>query len=212
MRIVCWESNSKLFLLIGLFVVVLLAPKSVFSATLYFSPNDVEMYRGDTISVSVRLDVDEGECVNTVDATVNYGDVVRAIDVSRGDSILSLWLEDPVINETKKNGGRIIAVGTTTLRTLESAASLHSEHTYNTNSNDKSYIQAASGETDIFIYPGYKFKIVDILITNFHLPKSTLLMLVSAFVNSTNFTLDCYKKAVDQNYRFYSFGDAMFIF
>ncbi len=103
-----------------------------------------------------------------------------------------------LINETKKNGGRVIAVGTTSCRTLESVASYHGE------------IKECEGFTDIFIYPGYKFKILDGLITNFHLPESTLIMLVSAFAGY-DFIMDTYKTAVEKKYRFFSFGDAMFI-
>lgn len=124
------------------------------------------------------------------------------------------------INSVKANGGRIIAVGTTSVRTLETVASKFGE------------IKADKGETDIFIYPGYKFKVVDGLITNFHLPKSTLLMLVSAFAeqniseeesandkNSStqssfagrDLILDAYKHAISEKYRFFSFGDAMLI-
>lgn len=103
-----------------------------------------------------------------------------------------------LINDTRANGGNIICVGTTTVRTLETVA------------NDKGYIMPSSGWTDIFIYPGYKFKIVDKLITNFHLPESTLLMLVSAF-SSREIVLNAYKEAVKERYRFFSFGDAMLI-
>ncbi len=103
-----------------------------------------------------------------------------------------------LINETKKKKGRIICVGTTSTRTLESIA------------DKKGFVKATSMWTDIFIYPGYKFKITDCLITNFHLPESTLLMLVSAF-SSREIMLDAYKKAVDERYRFFSFGDAMYI-
>lgn len=103
-----------------------------------------------------------------------------------------------LILETKKNGGRVIAVGTTSIRTLEAAAT------------DINRIAGKSGWTDIFIYPGYQFKIVDALITNFHLPKSTLLMLISAFAGR-EFVLKAYKYAVQKRYRFFSFGDAMFI-
>lgn len=103
-----------------------------------------------------------------------------------------------LINETKKSGGRVIAVGTTSCRTLESA------------SEQDGTITAKSGRTDIFIYPGYKFKCIDALITNFHLPESTLIMLVSAFCGREN-TLNAYKTAVEEKYRFFSFGDAMFI-
>ncbi|WP_058486108.1 tRNA preQ1(34) S-adenosylmethionine ribosyltransferase-isomerase QueA [Defluviitalea phaphyphila] len=102
------------------------------------------------------------------------------------------------INRCKRNGGRIIAVGTTSCRTLESCA------------DENGIIKGKSGWTDIFIYPGYKFKIVDALITNFHLPESTLIMLVSALA-SREIILNAYKKAVDMKYRFFSFGDAMFI-
>ena len=103
-----------------------------------------------------------------------------------------------LIQRTKISGGRVIAVGTTSVRTLESAAL------------DKNSVQVGSNSTKIFIYPGYKFKIVDALITNFHLPKSTLIMLVSAFAGR-DFILSAYKNAVDNRYRFFSFGDAMFI-
>ena len=103
-----------------------------------------------------------------------------------------------LINKTKKNGGRIIAVGTTSCRTLESVASLYGE------------IKPCDGFTDIFIYPGYKFKVLDGLITNFHLPESTLIMLVAAFSGYDNI-MNAYKVAVEGKYRFFSFGDAMFI-
>lgn len=102
------------------------------------------------------------------------------------------------INEVKRNNGKIIAVGTTTTRTLEAVA------------NSKGIIIPQRGWTDIFIYPGYKFKIIDKLITNFHLPESTLLMLVSALAGRENI-LYAYNKAVENKYRFFSFGDAMFI-
>jgi len=103
-----------------------------------------------------------------------------------------------LINQTKANGGRVIAVGTTTCRTLESVASFYNE------------ISEHDGYTDIFIYPGYKFKVLDGLITNFHLPESTLIMLVSAFMGYDN-TMNAYKIAVDEKYRFFSFGDCMLI-
>ncbi len=102
-----------------------------------------------------------------------------------------------LINETKQNGGRVICVGTTSCRTLESAA-------------NKGEITECSDDTDIFIYPGYKFKCMDGLITNFHLPESTLIMLVSAFAGY-DFTMEAYRHAVEQKYRFFSFGDAMLI-
>lgn len=103
-----------------------------------------------------------------------------------------------IINETKEKGGRVICVGTTSCRTIESVATKYGR------------IKECSGDTDIFIYPGYKFKSMDALITNFHLPESTLIMLVSAFAGYEN-TMRAYKIAVDEKYRFFSFGDAMFI-
>ena len=102
------------------------------------------------------------------------------------------------IKECKQRGGRIIAVGTTACRTLESAATLHGE------------IIPCSHDTDIFIYPGYEFKAIDGLITNFHLPESTLIMLVSAFLGREE-TLAAYKTAIEKKYRFFSFGDSMAI-
>lgn len=102
-----------------------------------------------------------------------------------------------LINDTKKNGGRVICVGTTSCRTVESVAS-------------KGGITADEGDTSIFIYPGYEFKCMDALITNFHLPESTLIMLVSALAGREN-VLNAYKTAVKEKYRFFSFGDAMFI-
>lgn len=102
------------------------------------------------------------------------------------------------INDAKKNGKRVISVGTTSCRTLESAA------------DENGFVKATSGWTEIFIYPGYHFKVIDALITNFHLPESTLLMLVSALAGRDNI-LNAYKTAVKEQYRFFSFGDAMFI-
>ena len=102
------------------------------------------------------------------------------------------------IEQTRAAGGRIIAVGTTSCRTLESATDA-----------DGNFIRK-SGWTDIFIYPGYRFHILDALITNFHLPESTLIMLVSALAGREH-TLAAYRAAVEKRYRFFSFGDAMFI-
>ena len=103
-----------------------------------------------------------------------------------------------IINDTKKRGGRVIAVGTTSTRTLESVA------------DEDGTMHAAGGCTEIFIYPGYKFKCIDALITNFHLPESTLLMLVSALAGKEHI-MHAYETAVQERYRFFSFGDAMFI-
>ena len=103
-----------------------------------------------------------------------------------------------MINETRKNKGRIISVGTTSCRTLETAA------------DEEGILHPGSGWTDIFIYPGYRFRIVDGLVTNFHLPESTLLMLVSALAGREH-VLAAYEEAVRERYRFFSFGDAMLI-
>ena len=103
-----------------------------------------------------------------------------------------------LINDTKKAGGRVISVGTTSCRTLESA------------STEDGVVHPGSGWTEIFIYPGYRFKMIDGLITNFHLPESTLLMLVSALAGKDHI-MAAYQEAVKERYRFFSFGDAMFI-
>lgn len=103
-----------------------------------------------------------------------------------------------LLNKTRQNGNKIIAVGTTSTRVLETIA------------DEKGNFKAQSGNTKIFIYPGYKFKGIDALLTNFHLPKSTLIMLISALAGKEN-VLNAYKKAVDKKYRFFSFGDCMFI-
>ena len=104
-----------------------------------------------------------------------------------------------ILNKAKKDGRRIVAVGTTSTRTLETIAS-----------NNNGLFKESAGNTDIFIYPGYKFKAIDALITNFHLPKSTLVMLVSALAGRENI-LNAYNEAIKEQYRFFSFGDAMFI-
>ncbi len=110
-----------------------------------------------------------------------------------------------IINETKENGGRIFSVGTTSCRTVESAATL------NEDGQSSAYqVKPGHGNTGIFIYPGYEFKIIDCLITNFHLPKSTLLMLISALYDREKI-LEVYKTAVEEKYRFFSYGDAMLI-
>ena len=103
-----------------------------------------------------------------------------------------------IINETKKRGNRIIAVGTTSTRTLETIG------------DENGFVREQSGWTDIFIYPGYKYKVIDELITNFHLPESTLIMLVSALAGKEN-VMNAYNTAVDEKYRFFSFGDSMLI-
>ena len=102
------------------------------------------------------------------------------------------------INHAKDTGNRVVCVGTTSCRTIESAA------------DEKGRLKACSGWTEIFIYPGYRFKVLDCLITNFHLPESTLIMLVSALAGREN-VLRAYEEAVKEGYRFFSFGDAMYI-
>ncbi|MBR3004457.1 MAG: S-adenosylmethionine:tRNA ribosyltransferase-isomerase, partial [Lachnospiraceae bacterium] len=104
-----------------------------------------------------------------------------------------------IINNARSAGGHIICVDTTSTRTLESVA------------DENGFMKASSGWTDIFIYPGYRFKVTDCLITNFHLPESTLLMLVSAF-SSREMIMHAYEEAVSERYRFFSFGDAMFLY
>lgn len=105
---------------------------------------------------------------------------------------------EKLFNETKKRGGKVFACGTTTVRALES------------NTTEEGFLKSGKGFTNLFIYPGYKFKAIDALITNFHLPKSTLLLLVSAFAGREEI-LHCYKEAIKKKYKFYSFGDAMLI-
>ena len=148
---------------------------------------------------------DKGIIVNYVTLHVGLG-TFRPIEV---DNILEHHMHSEyyvmdkttadILNKAKSEGRRIIAVGTTSTRVLETIAS-----------NNNSKFVACSGNTDIFIYPGYKFKAIDCLITNFHLPKSTLIMLVSALASKENI-LHAYNTAVASKYRFFSFGDAMFI-
>jgi len=144
--------------------------------------------------------------VETTEVTLHVGagtyQPVRTDDI-RDHTMHSEYLEVSeatvaAINETKARGGRVIAVGTTSVRSLETAAR-------------NGTLQPYAGETDIFIYPGYEFQVVDAMLTNFHLSESTLLMLVSAFAGR-EFILDAYQHAVDERYRFFSYGDAMFIF
>lgn len=148
----------------------------------------------------------EGEGVDIASVTLHVGlGTFRPVKV---DNILEHHMhsefyqieesEAEKINRAKEKGGRVICVGTTSCRTIESAA------------DENGHLRAGSGWTDIFIYPGYKFKLLDCLITNFHLPESTLLMLVSALAGREH-VLAAYEEAVRERYRFFSFGDAMFI-
>lgn len=149
----------------------------------------------------------EDKGVNLVELTLHVGlGTFRPVSVDNVDehemhSEFYQLSEDAAakLNEVKANGGRIVAVGTTSIRTLETIGSKFDGE-----------IKADSGWTNIFIKPGYEFKVVDAFSTNFHLPKSTLVMLVSAFAGR-DFVLDAYKHAVDEKYRFFSFGDAMFV-
>lgn len=153
------------------------------------------------------LDLIRADGVEIADVTLHVGlgtfRPVKVEDVTK-HRMHSEWYrvlpeEAEKINRARKEGGRVICVGTTSCRTIESAT------------DENGILQAGEGDTDIFIYPGYDFKIVDALITNFHLPESTLLMLVSAFAGREKI-LKAYREAVNERYRFFSFGDAMFIF
>ena len=151
----------------------------------------------------------------------------KEVDVAKLPLLNPATLERPHRRRTHRDHSapfplcRVIAVGTTTVRTLEGVAQLtiSNKQFNNETIGDRRYeigdsvvkLRPYVGEINIFIKPGFNFKIVDGMITNFHLPKSTLLMLVSAFAGSRQFMLKCYKKAVKKKYRFYSFGDAMFI-
>ena len=147
---------------------------------------------------------DKGVGVAQITLHVGYGTFVPVrVDDIRDHEIHSEFftVSEEVsqrINQTKERGGRVIAVGTTSVRTLEFLA------------DDRGRIRPDSGQCNLFIYPGYTFKCVDAMITNFHLPKSTLLMLISAFYSREKM-LDAYKTAVSERYRFFSYGDAMFI-
>ena len=141
--------------------------------------------------------------INIVYVTLHVGlGTFRPDDVTKHEMHSEYFVIDEkackIINETKKQGGRVIAVGTTSCRVLESAT------------DENGIIHPMAKETKIFIYPGYKFKMLDALITNFHLPESTLIMLVSALAGKENI-MKAYDKAVKEKYRFFSFGDCMFI-
>ncbi len=135
----------------------------------------------------------------------------RVEDHTMHSEVVEIPLETAeAINRAKQEGRRVIAVGTTTVRTLEGVAQLAAKFS-GQETKEKIWLEPYRGDLTIFITPGFEFKIVNALITNFHLPKSTLLMLVAAFAGDQKFILDCYREAVTENYRFYSFGDAMFL-
>ncbi len=146
----------------------------------------------------------KGVKIAAVTLHVGYGTFlpIRSKDIRR-HRIHAEWFSisqtaADLINQSKKNGNRIIAVGTTCVRALESV------------SDDQGAVVAGSGSCDLFIFPGYRFKVIDAMITNFHLPQSTLIMLVAAFAGRENI-LNAYREAIEQKYRFYSYGDAMMI-
>jgi S-adenosylmethionine:tRNA ribosyltransferase-isomerase len=162
------------------------------TAGLHFTPELIQQLKEHGINlVKILLHVGLGTF-----RPVNVDDI-REHDMHSEYYEISQQAAD-VINKTRQQGGRIIAVGTTSVRTLETVADEHG------------MVKAASGNTNIFIYPGYQFKCVEGLVTNFHLPKSTLLMLISALTDREKI-LATYKVAVEQKYRFFSFGDAMLI-
>ena len=162
------------------------------TAGLHFTPELLEEIR----AMGVKI------CYVTLHVGLGTFRPVKAEDISEHEMhseycMISKETAD-IINETKKSGGRVICVGTTSCRTVESFAA------------EDGTMEERAGWTNIFIYPGYRFKVLDALITNFHLPESTLIMLVSALAGREH-VLAAYKEAVEQKYRFFSFGDAMFI-
>ena len=162
------------------------------TAGLHFTPQLLEKMEGMGVDIAyVTLHVGLGTFrpvkVKTVEEHVMHSEQFFVHEVAAEK-----------INRCKERGGRVIAVGTTSCRTLESIG------------DENGRVHECSGETDIFIYPGYKFKVLDGLVTNFHLPQSTLIMLVSAFLGY-DYTMEAYKEAVAEKYRFFSFGDSMMI-
>ena len=163
---------------------------------------NTDFMRGVVVPILTIIDKDEKINEAGMRAQVDYvieGGVSGILAFgSNGEFYMVEEDQAKLINDTKAAGGRVICVGTTSCRTLESAT------------DENGILKAGSGWTEIFIYPGYKFKIMDALITNFHLPESTLLMLVSAFADKETI-MKAYEEAVREHYRFFSFGDAMFI-
>lgn len=164
------------------------------------------------------LDELQDKGVKTAYVTLHVGlDTFAPVteDDPRKHKIHTEWCELPqetaeAVNQTKQSGGRVIAVGTTSVRTLESAAQKTVDRGTRTVHRPLSTVQPFAGPTSLFILPGYQFQVVDAMITNFHLPRSTLLMLVSAFAGRGKI-LETYQTAIREGYRFYSFGDAMLI-
>jgi S-adenosylmethionine:tRNA ribosyltransferase-isomerase len=183
------------------------------TAGLHFTPNQLDELRESGINTAfVTLHVGLGTF-----RPVAEDDILKHFMHTEHYSISAETAD--LINRTKQSGGRVICVGTTSCRTLESACltanGVVGADSIRPQSNDicnsGANFTACEGDTDIFIYPGYKFKAVDAMITNFHLPESTLIMLVSAFLGYEN-TMKAYETAVLDRYRFFSFGDAMFIY
>ena len=163
------------------------------TAGLHFTPELLQKIKDKGVQIAeVTLDVGLGTFRPVMVENVETH-IMHSEHISIGEQTAEM------LNKAKKQGKRIIAVGTTSVRTLESMA------------DSNGILHPGSKDTSIFIYPGVKFKFVDALITNFHLPESTLIMLVSAFVGSKDKTLDLYNTAVKEKYRFFSFGDSMFI-
>jgi S-adenosylmethionine:tRNA ribosyltransferase-isomerase len=164
------------------------------TAGLHFTPEILEQIRGREIEIA--------------EITLHIGlGTFQPVRVEKVEDhkLHREWYEIPAeaaraINRAKAEGRRVVAVGTTTVRTLEYAAERTGENR----------VEAGRGEADAFIYPGYRFRIVDALLTNFHLPQSTLLMLVCA-LGGKEFVMDAYQHAVEAGYRFYSYGDCMFV-
>ena len=162
------------------------------TAGLHWTPELLEKVRAKGVEiVDVFLDVGLGTF-----KPVQVDDITDHKMHSEGFTIPDAAAQ--AVNAAKKEGRRVVAVGTTTVRALESAWAATG-------------LQSGESETNIFIYPGYEFRVVDALITNFHLPKSSLLMMISAFIGDRQKTLDLYQHAIESNYRFYSFGDSSFI-
>ena len=163
---------------------------------------NTDFIKGVVVPILTPIDgeerIDEARLRDQVDYVIKGGVSGILAFGSNGEFYMVEEDQAKLINETKTKGGRIIAVGTTSCRTLESAT------------GEDGILKAGSGWTEIFIYPGYQFKLIDCLITNFHLPESTLMMLVSALAGRDKI-MAAYKEAVEMKYRFFSFGDAMFI-
>jgi S-adenosylmethionine:tRNA ribosyltransferase-isomerase len=166
------------------------------TAGLHFTEELLEKVKNKGVKIAfVTLHVGIGtfrpvKCDNALDHTMHFEEYVIPKESAE------------IINQTKASGGKVVAVGTTSVRTIESAVE--------TGTNGEYLVKAEDGSTGIYIYPGFEFKIVDSLITNFHLPKSTLMLLISAFYNRED-VLKAYEIAVAEKYRFFSYGDAMIL-